>query len=58
MYFSLGQRFAMMELKVVLSVILRNFTIHSMQKTQDIHPNPGLVLQPTDGIIVSLTPRA
>jgi len=48
----------MMELKVVLSVILRNFTIHSKQKTQDIHPNPGLVLQPTDGIIVSLTTRS
>ena len=50
-----GQKFAMMELKVILATLLRNFTIESTQKTADLRPNPGLVLQPSGGIMVKLT---
>lgn len=52
-----GQRFAYMELKVVLATILRNFNIESTQKREDVKPNPGLVLQPSTGIWARLTNR-
>ena len=47
----------MMELKVVLATILRNYTIESTQKREQVKPNPGLVLQPSNGIEVRLTNR-
>lgn len=53
----LGQKFAMMELKVILATLLRTFQIESTQKQSELRPNPGLVLQPSNGITVKLTSR-
>ena len=52
-----GQRFAMMELKVVLSTLLLTFEITSVQKRNELNINPGLVLQPGNGILVKLKIR-
>jgi len=48
----------MMELKAVLATVLRNFTIQSLQKREEIRPNPGIVLQPEQGIWVKLIEHA
>ena len=53
-----GQRFAMMELKVVLATLLLTFEMKSTQTESDLNPTPGLVLQPENGIWVKLTTRA
>lgn len=52
-----GQRFAMMELKVVLATLVLGFQIESVQTRSDLNLNPGLVLQPLNGIKVKLRPR-
>ena len=58
LFFQLGMKFAMMELKVIIANILLNFNIDSVQKSGELRPNPGLVLQPTQGIKVKLTSRS
>ena len=53
-----GQKFAMLEEKVVLSTIFRNFNVKSLQRTlEDLNPVEELILRPENGIIVALTPR-
>ena len=54
---SSGQKFAMMELKVILASLLLNFDIESTQTPAELKPNPGMILQPTHGIKVKLTSR-
>ena len=53
----LGQRFAMMEEKVMLSYVLRRFNIESCQLRQDLNPVAEIILRPQDGIHVKLTHR-
>ncbi|XP_067928638.1 cytochrome P450 4V2-like [Watersipora subatra] len=53
----IGQKFAMMELKVIMATILLNFNLVSTQKRDEVKPNPGLVLQPSAGIWVKLSSR-
>uniref|UniRef100_A0A3B3QSB0 aromatase n=1 Tax=Paramormyrops kingsleyae TaxID=1676925 RepID=A0A3B3QSB0_9TELE len=52
-----GQRFALMEEKVVLSYILRYFNIEAMQKREDLKPIGDLILRPEKGIWIRLTKR-
>ncbi len=52
-----GQRFAMNEEKTVLSYILRNFNIESVEKRDDVDPLAELILRPEKGIWVKLTKR-
>jgi cytochrome P450 len=56
LYF-LGQRFAMMEEKIVLASIVRNFNIKSIQITEDIRITPEIILKSTNGIMVELQRR-
>ena len=52
-----GQKFAMLEEKVILSTIFRNFTVQSLQSRDELNPTLELILRPGNGIIVKLTPR-
>lgn len=47
----------MMELKVILASLLLNFNIESTQKREELRPNPGMILQLTNGIMVKLISR-
>ncbi|KAK7929481.1 hypothetical protein WMY93_005876 [Mugilogobius chulae] len=42
----IGQRFAMMEEKVVLASVLRSFTVEACQKREDLQPVGELILRP------------
>lgn len=54
----LGQKFALMEEKTVLSYLFRNFSVKSMQDQSDVRPVGDLILRPEKGIIIELTPRS
>ena len=53
----IGQRFALMEEKVVLASLLRKFEIKSLKKTEDLEPIADVILRPLHGIPVQLTAR-
>jgi len=48
----IGQKFAMMEVKVMLSSILRKFNVHAKIPMKDILMAPELVLKPKNGFLV------
>ncbi|KAM9856665.1 cytochrome P450 4V8 [Aulostomus maculatus] len=50
----IGQRFALMEEKVVLSSILRNFSVEACQKREELRPMGELILRPESGIWIKL----
>ena len=52
-----GQKFAMMEEKVLLAYILRRYTIKALQTEDDLHPMGELILRPQEGIFVELSHR-
>lgn len=47
----------MMEEKVVLSTLFRNFSVSTFQKQEDLKPLGELILRPKDGMIVELHSR-
>ncbi|KAJ4433398.1 Cytochrome P450 4C1 [Periplaneta americana] len=53
----IGQKFALLEEKTVLSYILRNYEVTSLDKRQDVNLMTELVLRPEKGINVSIKPR-
>ncbi|ELK36924.1 Cytochrome P450 4V2 [Myotis davidii] len=53
----IGQRFAMMEEKVILSCILRHFWVESNQKREELGVAGELILRPTNGIWIKLKRR-
>ncbi|XP_048825781.1 cytochrome P450 4V2-like [Brienomyrus brachyistius] len=53
----IGQRFAMMEEKVILTWILRHFHVESSQKREDLRPLGDLILRPEQGIWIKLQRR-
>ncbi|XP_030644132.1 cytochrome P450 4V8 [Chanos chanos] len=53
----IGQRFAVMEEKVVLASILRYFNIEACQKREELRPRGELVLRPEQGIWIKLERR-
>lgn len=53
----LGQRFAMMEEKVILASILRSFNVEACQKREDLRPLGELILRPEKGIWIKLEMR-
>nr|QUF59368.1 cytochrome p450 CYP4V24 [Brachionus angularis] len=53
----IGQRFAIMEEKVLLASILRKFEIKSLQTIEELKPVADLIIHPTDGIPVKLSIR-
>ncbi|KAJ9577305.1 hypothetical protein L9F63_006144, partial [Diploptera punctata] len=53
----IGQKFALLEEKTVLSYILRNYKIKSLNKREDITLMGELILRPEKGIKLTVTPR-
>ncbi|XP_051892533.1 cytochrome P450 4V2-like [Pristis pectinata] len=53
----IGQKFAIIEEKVILSSILRRFQVEAKQSCDDIHPVGELILHPRDGIWIELHHR-
>ncbi|XP_068124827.1 cytochrome P450 4V2-like isoform X1 [Hyperolius riggenbachi] len=53
----IGQRFALMEEKVVLATILRHFWIHTSQKREELDLVGELILRPQAGIWIELKNR-
>ncbi|KAJ0033143.1 hypothetical protein NQD34_000250 [Periophthalmus magnuspinnatus] len=53
----IGQRFALMEEKVVLASGLRHFTVEACQKREELHPVGELILRPQKGIYIKLEKR-
>uniref|UniRef100_A0A8C5LS84 unspecific monooxygenase n=1 Tax=Leptobrachium leishanense TaxID=445787 RepID=A0A8C5LS84_9ANUR len=53
----IGQKFALMEEKVVLASILRNFSVQASQKREDLCLVGELILRPQDGMWIQLKNR-
>ncbi|XP_049791306.1 cytochrome P450 4C1-like [Schistocerca nitens] len=53
----IGQRFAILEEKTVLSQILRNYHVQTLDTPEDTKVAIELILKPVEGIMVRLTPR-
>lgn len=52
-----GQRFALMEEKVILASILRYFDVVACQKREELRPLGELILRPENGIWIKLEKR-
>lgn len=52
-----GQRFALMEEKVVLSIILRHFWVETTQKRDELGLVGELILRPNRGIWIQMKRR-
>ena len=53
----IGQKFAMLEMKTVLSYVLRHYRLRSLDNREDMKLAGELVLRPENGIRVTITPR-
>ncbi|KAI9564177.1 hypothetical protein GHT06_007915 [Daphnia sinensis] len=53
----IGQKFALMEEKVILSSILRNFHIRALDRREELILLNELTLRPRDGVRLHLTPK-
>uniref|UniRef100_A0A672QDV2 Cytochrome P450 4V2 n=1 Tax=Sinocyclocheilus grahami TaxID=75366 RepID=A0A672QDV2_SINGR len=53
----IGQRFAMMEEKVILATILRHFDVEACQSREELRPLGELILRPEKGIWIKLQRR-
>ena len=54
----IGQRFALMEEKTILTNIIRNFKINSSKRRDQLGFKTELILRPIGGVHVSLSPRS
>ncbi|KAH7981437.1 hypothetical protein HPB49_024034 [Dermacentor silvarum] len=53
----IGQKFAQLEDKILLAQILRRFKVESKTRNEDLQLSLELVLRPTQGLHIKLTPR-
>ena len=53
----IGQKFALLEEKTVLSYMLRNYKLTSLDRREDIKLMGELILRPENGIRLTITPR-
>ncbi|XP_075735784.1 cytochrome P450 4V2-like isoform X2 [Rhipicephalus microplus] len=53
----IGQRFAQLEEKIMLTHILRNFRVESLVRKEELQLQLEIVLRPLQGIQLKLTPR-
>lgn len=56
-FYILGQKFALLEEKVIVSSLFRKYNVVSKQKREDLSPVGDLILRPENGVIVQLKPR-
>ncbi|KAK8720436.1 hypothetical protein OTU49_013325, partial [Cherax quadricarinatus] len=54
----IGQKFALMEEKILVSNILRKYRVESVTRREDLRILGELILRPENGNILKLTPRA
>lgn len=53
----IGQRFAMMEMKIVLANLFRRFRVKSLKTIEKIQPTSDAILKPLNGVPVSVKLR-
>ncbi|XP_030835600.1 cytochrome P450 4V2 isoform X1 [Strongylocentrotus purpuratus] len=53
----IGQKFAMMEDKVILANLMRKFSVQAIQTMEETNPLGELIMRPRDGIYVKLSRR-
>ncbi|XP_059620429.1 probable cytochrome P450 4aa1 [Phlebotomus argentipes] len=53
----IGHKFAILEMKTVISKILRHFTLHSVEGKQALHPSFRVTLRATGGLWIRLERR-
>ena len=53
----IGQKFALLEEKTMLSYILRHYSVRSLDKREDISLIMEMIMRPDKGIRLSITPR-
>ena len=54
----IGQKFAILEEKTMLSYILRHYRLRSLDKREDIDLIMELIMRPDKGIRLSISPRS
>jgi len=54
---SVGQRFALLEEKAVLSTVLRKFKLESLSRKEEMDLMFQLILRPKHGLKIKITPR-
>lgn len=54
----IGQKFALLEEKSILSAVLRNYELEACERREDITLKGELILRPRDGLQVRIKPRA
>ena len=52
-----GQKFAVMEEKVLISQVFRNFTVKAAERQEDLILLAELIMRPKNGLRISVTPR-
>ena len=52
-----GQRFAQMEMTIVVAYLFKFFKIESLQETEDLGIMPNLIIRPKEGVRVRLSMR-
>lgn len=53
----IGQKFAMLEEKVILSSVIRNYKLEAVERLEDMTILCELILRPKDGIMIKITER-
>jgi cytochrome P450 family 4 len=53
----IGQKFAMLEMKTVLSYMLRHYRIRSLDRREDMKVVADLILRPDNGVWLTITAR-
>ncbi|XP_068081533.1 cytochrome P450 4C1 isoform X2 [Anabrus simplex] len=53
----IGQKFALMEAKVVLSTVLRNFKLETLDRPEDVKVLMEIVIKPKEPFCIRFTPR-
>lgn len=56
-YLGIGQKFALLEEKSVISAVLRNYKIEAIDRREDLTLLGELILRPKDGLRVKITRR-